>query len=247
MGIKPKTFMLRSNSANQQATLLSARPQCLSSRLSGEGGIEDTGRLSRVSFGFVWTTWTSQETHTHTHKVGGIGQLVCVSLCVCVSCEICRATHAIPSRFPITTHYTLSTSHLLPNPSLLDSLSHTHTLNVHTAEDTHIHTHIHTGCAVHCCAVQLSNSQRQSAVGGLDAVPVFIREEASGGVMLRAFVDPLYLPHDILLMFHTRSGKALCSYTLMQWRAAEEFCSECKLISEKQKRWPKVYHWQAGE
>lgn len=148
--------------------------------------------------------------------MGGIGQLVCVSLCVCVSCEICRATHAIPSRFPITTHYTLSTSHLLPNPSLLDSLSHTHTLNVHTAEDTHIHTHIHTGCAVHCCAVQLSNSQRQSAVGGLDAVPVFIREEASGGVMLRAFVDPLYLPHDILLMFHTRSGKALCSYTLMQ-------------------------------
>lgn len=41
--------------------------------------------------------------------------------------------------------------------------------------------------------------------------------------MLRAFVDPLCLPHDILLMFHTHSGKALRSYTLMQWRAAEEF------------------------
>lgn len=218
MGIKPKTFMLRSNSANQQATLLSARPQCLSSRLTLRRRRDRRYRASLQ--GVLWICLNhldfTRDTHTHTHKVGGIGQLVCVSVCVCVSCEICRATHAIPSRFPITTHYTLSTSHLLPNPSLLDSLSHTHTLNVHTAEDTHIHTHVHTGCAVHCCAVQLSNSQRQSAVGGLDAVPVFIREEASGGVMLRAFVDPLYLPHDILLMFHTRSGKALCSYTLMQ-------------------------------
>ena len=97
--------------------------------VSGEGGIEDTGRLSRVSFGFVWTTWTSQETHTltHTHTQSGRNRPAGVCLCVCASCEICRAPHAIPSRFPITTHYTLSTSHLLPKPSLLDSLSLTRT------------------------------------------------------------------------------------------------------------------------
>lgn len=46
----------------------------------------------------------------------------------------------------------------------------------------------------------------------MDAVPVFIGEEASGGVMLRASVDPLYLPHDILLMLHTQSGEALWFY-----------------------------------
>lgn len=55
--------------------------------LSGEGGIEDTGRLSRVSFRFVWTTWTSQETHTHTRTQSGRNRPAGVCLCVCL-CEL---------------------------------------------------------------------------------------------------------------------------------------------------------------
>lgn len=41
---------------------------------------------------------------------------------------------------------------------------------------------------------------------------MFTGEKASGGVMQRALVDPLYLPHDVLLMLYTQNGKALCIY-----------------------------------
>lgn len=49
----------------------------------------------------------------------------------------------------------------------------------------------------------------------LDAVPMFIGEKASGGVMQRALVDPLFIPHDILLLCKHWIGK-LFSHTLMK-------------------------------
>lgn len=62
--------------------------------ISGEGWVEDIGPLSRVSFGFGWTTWarsTSQETDkTRLHRHTKSGRNRPAGVCVCLSVWIMR-------------------------------------------------------------------------------------------------------------------------------------------------------------